>query len=195
MNWFKAYIHAIEMAAIAHNGINRKFSAEPYLVHPLRVSEIVLEHTGNFELGCAAVLHDVLEDSDLIKIQDIKNSFTPYVAVLVESVTKKKDLPKAEREVEYLTRFKTSGNDTILIKLADRLDNVKDLLNTNIPLHFRLSYTRNTAALLKAIPEYAFLDSRVGRLRSLINETLEKGEENCRCGEKGRFGERCPVHG
>lgn len=177
MNWHKMYIKAIEMAAIAHNGVSRKFSNEPYFVHPLRTSEIVLDHTGSFELACAAVLHDTLEDTSLT-FGGISSATTGRIAILVESVTKNKSLSKAEREIEYLKRFSMSDDDTVIIKLADRYDNVRDaVFSSATPNHFKIAYTKNTTNLLKTIPETALKNQVVETLRSNIMNLIKDARE------------------
>lgn len=177
MNWHKAYSKAIELAAIAHNGVNRKYSDEPYFVHPLRVSEIVLDYTGSFELACAAVLHDTLEDTAM-RPEAISNVFPDNVRILVESVTKNKALAKPEREAEYLERFKTSPVDTVIIKLADRYDNVRDLVyQPATPNHFKIAYAKNTTSLLRAIPESAKDNQVVKLLQSEIINLITEARE------------------
>ncbi len=178
MNWHKAYFKAIELAAIAHNGVNRKYSAEPYFVHPLRVSEVVLDYTGSFELACAAVLHDTLEDTAM-RPETISNNFPDNVRALVESVTKNKALPKPEREAEYLERFRTSPIDTVIIKLADRYDNIRDLVYppNATPNHFKIGYVKNTTGLLRAIPEYAKDNQVVKLLQSEIINMITEARE------------------
>lgn len=156
MDWNKAYIKATEIAALAH-AKQVRFQGEPYVVHPIRVSGIVLEQTGNFELACAAVLHDTLEDTTL-KPDVINDTFNKSILTLVESVTKKSFLNKAEKEAEYFRRFAASPIETVILKLADRLDNVSDFHRATP--QFIERYSKNTLELLDAIPE-AFKPHRV----------------------------------
>jgi (p)ppGpp synthase/HD superfamily hydrolase len=178
MNWFKAYIGAIELAAIGHRDQKRKFKDEPYIVHPLRVSEIVLDVTGNLELACAAVLHDTLEDTKITP-NEIYETFGERITTLVESVTKVSILPKGEREEEYLKRFSTASDETVIIKLADRFDNVRDLYENleSTPPHFRTSYIKNTVGLLKTIPASALKNPFVFQLRTDIVRMLSEVRE------------------
>lgn len=149
-----AYIKAVEMAVIAHKDARRKYRDEPYVVHPIRVSKIILEYTGDWELAAAAVLHDTLEDTTLNPMA-ISDAFSDYMLMLVESVTKIKTLEKAPREEEYLKRFKVADDNTVILKLADRLDNVRDTQRPGTPPKFKESYTKNTVGLLQAIPDSA----------------------------------------
>lgn len=176
MNWHKAYIKAIEMAALAHDGARRKFADEPYFLHPLRVSEIVLDRTGNFELACVAVLHDTLEDTKL-QAEEIYSAFNENVVALVESVTKNKSISKAESEAEYLKRFAASSVETVILKLADRLDNVRDLTRTGTPPHFRESYIKNTVSLLCSTPPVAAKNEAVCQLKAEIIKCLSEARE------------------
>ena len=73
---------AIQFATKAHEGQTRKYTGEPYIVHPLSVMEIVktVDHTE--EMLMAAVLHDTVEDTD-VTLQDIDREFGPVVACLL----------------------------------------------------------------------------------------------------------------
>lgn len=170
------YIDAIEFATRAHASQTRKFGArEPYVAHPIRVSKLVLKVTEDLSvvrrltLATAAVLHDVIEDTD-VQAYAIADSFGDEVKTLVESVTKNTKLPKSDKELEFLLRFKQSSVDTVLIKLADRYDNLKSM--SEAPSDFQTKYLKNTGQLLKAIPTGATKDRRVVTLLGMIDKTI-----------------------
>jgi (p)ppGpp synthase/HD superfamily hydrolase len=101
----------------AHEGQTRRGNGEPYAMHPTRVAAVVAEYV-SAEAVAAAFLHDVLEDTDS-KIDD----FPDYTRKLVDILTKRTD----EERDEYLKRVSDSAcPEAILIKIADRTDNLVD---------------------------------------------------------------------
>ena len=123
---------AYEMAEKAHNGIFRE-SGEPYITHPLHVAKNLLEmEIYDKDTICAALLHDVVEDTD-ITLQDIEKDINPTVAELVDGVTKMRRMnfsTKKEQSDANTRKIITGLNKDvriILIKLADRLHNMKTL--------------------------------------------------------------------
>jgi (p)ppGpp synthase/HD superfamily hydrolase len=178
---FYNYIDAIEFATRAHGNQTRRYGAkEPYIAHPIRVSKYILKVTEDLPLerrmmlATAAVLHDVIEDTP-VKGVVIEDSFGEKVRTLVESVTKNTSLPKADKEMEFLLRFKGSPVDTVLIKLADRLDNLKSM--ESAPSDFQKKYLANTAQLLKALPDKALQDRHVISLYASINLLVKAYED------------------
>lgn len=122
---------AYDFAKEKHGDQLRK-SGEPYIIHPVQVAYIL----ANLELDdatiCAALLHDVAEDTD-VTIQDLAKEFSPEIAEMVDGVTKLGNLKYTsaeEQQVEnYRKMFLAMGKDirVILIKLADRLHNMRTL--------------------------------------------------------------------
>lgn len=138
---------AYEFANHAHKNVRRR-SGEPYILHPIAVAKIVVNDIG---LGCksicAALLHDVVEDTDYAT-EDISHRFGEKVASLVEGLTKIKTvLDNEDRkgrvdiqsiQAENLKRILlTLGDDVrvVLIKLADRLHNCRTI--ASMPEHKR----------------------------------------------------------
>lgn len=170
--WFDRYVDAIKMATLAHDGQRRKFTKEPYVTHPIRVSKLVFQETGSYQHAVAAVLHDVVEDTG-VTVAQIRAEFGEFVADLVQSVTKNKLLPKAEQEQEYLLRFFGSSLDTVIVKLCDRLDNVREMLHPDTAADFRVKYAKNTQNLLNAIPMNLRSKQTVHNLAFSIIEIFE----------------------
>ena len=82
--------HALSYASFKHSSQVRE-SGEPYIVHPIAVAEILLEYGIDAGMICAALLHDVLEDTDT-KITELKSVFGGEVAELVNGVSRVKTL-------------------------------------------------------------------------------------------------------
>jgi GTP pyrophosphokinase len=123
---------AFDVSVDAHHEQRRK-SGEAYIFHPIAVAKIVASEIG---LGAtsiaAALLHDVVEDTD-ITVLDIEKMFNPKVAQLVEGLTKiskiQKDLNSSTQAENFRKMILTLNDDVrvILIKLADRLHNMQTM--------------------------------------------------------------------
>ena len=123
---------AYELAARAHDGILRE-SGEPYITHPLNVCKILLDmEIYDADTLSAALLHDVVEDTD-ITLEDIKEIINKDTAILVDGVTKISRLNFLNKENQNLANTRKIINGLnkdvriIIIKLADRLHNMKTL--------------------------------------------------------------------
>ena len=123
----KAYNYAVEM-----HGDQKRNSGEPYIVHPLQVAYTLAEMGLDEQTIAAALLHDVVEDTDATN-EDIVREFGKEVSEMVAGVTKLSNIQFAtveENQVEnYRKMFLAMGKDirVILIKLADRLHNMRTL--------------------------------------------------------------------
>ena len=115
---------AYDFAKEKHGDQLRK-SGEPYIIHPVQVAYILAGLELDDATICAALLHDVAEDTE-VTIQDIAREFSPEIADMVDGVTKLGNLKYTsaeEQQVEnYRKMFLAMGRDirVILIKLADR---------------------------------------------------------------------------
>ena len=122
---------AIDFAAKAHDGQKRKLG-HPYIVHPLRVTEILRQYYSatddqDVDILSAAILHDVVEDTEKT-YQDIVKEFGQKVASLVGELTSDKNKSKETGKAKYLTsKMRAMSDHALMIKLADRLDNVNSL--------------------------------------------------------------------
>ena len=123
----KAYNYAVEK-----HGDQKRNSGEPYIIHPLQVAYTLAEMGLDEQTISAALLHDVVEDTEATN-EDLVNEFGQEVAEMVAGVTKLSNIQFAtveENQVEnYRKMFLAMGKDirVILIKLADRLHNMRTL--------------------------------------------------------------------
>ena len=118
--------------ALAKHGTQLRKSGEPYIIHPVDVAYTIAELGLDEHTICAALLHDVVEDTDA-SYEDIEAKFGLEIAEMVDGVTKLKQIQYAsieEHQVEnYRKMFLAMGKDirVIIIKLADRLHNMRTL--------------------------------------------------------------------
>lgn len=122
---------AFSFGAAAHEGQVRK-DGSPYITHPLAVAEIIADMGLDMDSVIAAILHDVIEDTE-VSYDDIKKRFGPAVAELVDGVTKLTRVQYTSKEDEQMENlrkmFLAMAKDirVILIKIADRLHNMRTI--------------------------------------------------------------------
>jgi len=123
---------AFKFAKEAHKGIRRR-SGEPYILHPIAVAKIASQEIGLGSTSiCAALLHDVVEDTDYT-VEDIERHFGPKIAQLVSGLTKISGGIFGDRASAQAENFRklllTMSDDirVVLIKMADRLHNMRTL--------------------------------------------------------------------
>ena len=124
---------AIAFAVKAHDGMRRKKSSSPYILHPMEAAVIVGTMTDDQDIIAAAVLHDVVEDTG-ITIEEIEERFGKRVRELVASETedKRDHLPPAEtwriRKEESLAELQNAEDPAVLmVWLGDKLANMRSL--------------------------------------------------------------------
>lgn len=123
--------HAFEMAADAHRTMRRK-SGEPYILHPLAVARICVEEIGlGVRSTICSLLHDTVEDTD-ISLDDVHREFGPEISKIVDGLTKISNVidVNASQQAENFRKILLTLTDdprVILIKLADRLHNMRTL--------------------------------------------------------------------
>ena len=121
---------AAHLAARSHARQRRKGGDVPYINHPLEVAEMVAEAGGSEDEVVAALLHDVVEDSE-VTLDEIATAFGPEVARLVEAVTDDpewQDLPRPERKRRQAAHVAGESAGVKRIKLADQTSNIRDIV-------------------------------------------------------------------
>ena len=135
------------MASDFHHGQVRH-SGDPYVIHPIRIARYLAEMQLDVDTVVTALLHDAVEDTSCTD-DDIEAAFGPEVRRLVDGVTKLSSLPNVKttfnRQAENIRKLFMAITDDIrvlLVKLGDRLDNVRTL-------HFHPSPRSGRVSLLK----------------------------------------------
>ena len=122
---------AIAFSTKAHDGMRRKKSKVPYVLHPMEVGTIIGTMTDKQEVIAAGVLHDVVEDAG-IAIEEIGEKFGPRVMELVaaETENKREELPPEDtwriRKSESLEKLKSTDDiDVLMLWIGDKLSNIR----------------------------------------------------------------------
>ena len=183
---------AFNFARQAHKGV-RRHSGEPYIMHPLAVARIVCKEIGLGSTSiCAALLHDVVEDTDYT-IEDIHNLFGDKIAGIVDGLTKISGGVFGAHASQQAENFKklllTMSEDirVVLIKIADRLHNMRTLkfMQTNkqykiagetlyiyAPIAYRLGLSRikteleNLSFKYEHPEEYARIEKKIEKTQN-----------------------------
>lgn len=132
---------AYRFAKKNHEGQVRKFSKKLYLTHVVRTAKIVLHYTNDETMVAAALLHDIVEDTD-IEIEEIYREFGNEICVIVKQLT----LVKGARQKKIVLKEKVlrMSSKAKIVKLADRTANVIGLFNPNVPKKFINKYISET---------------------------------------------------
>ena len=150
----RAYKYALE-----NHGDQKRKSGEPYIIHPIQVAYTLAELGLDDATICAALMHDLAEDT-AVTLNDISSEFSPEIAEMVNGVTKLAKIKyvsaEEQQEENYRKMFLAMGKDirVILIKLADRLHNIRTLKF--------LKRDRQIAIAQETIDLYAPLANRLG---------------------------------
>ena len=142
---------ALKFATLAHGDQKRKYTGEPYIVHPIEVMEIVKSVPHDNAMLAAALLHDVVEDTD-VTIEEIELSFGHDVAELVgflTDVSKPEDGNRKIRKGLDRDHSAQAPARAQTVKLADLISNSRDIIK-NDP-HFAKVYLREKEQLLQVL--------------------------------------------
>lgn len=147
---------AKHVATVAHAGQRRKWTNEPYIEHPMRVAELVrttqtTSHYVSDDMICAALLHDVVEDTAL-NMDAVEIVFGGRVAGYVSALTNVKGDwigNRATRKVIEVIRLSQACPEVQTIKLADLIDNTADIVKWDEK--FAIVYMAEKKALLEVL--------------------------------------------
>ncbi len=184
---------AFTLAKEAHKGVRRR-SGEPYIIHPIAVAKIVVNEVGlGVKSVVAALLHDVVEDTDYT-VEDISNMFGEKIAVMVDGLTKMAGVfnTNTSEQAEYFKKVLLTLSDdvrVILIKIADRLHNMRTL--GSMPLNKQIKITSETIYLFAPLAYRLGLYTIKTELEDLslkyrFPDTYRQIEEKLRATEAGR---------
>ena len=123
---------ALVYAELKHHTQVRKGGDIPYIGHLLSVAGLVINDGGSEAQAIAALLHDAVEDQGgPPTLQEIKNNFGDDVARIVDQCSDTDEEPKPpwlERKQRYIDHLAEVGDDTLLVSVADKLDNARSML-------------------------------------------------------------------
>jgi guanosine-3',5'-bis(diphosphate) 3'-pyrophosphohydrolase len=172
---------ALELAERAHAGQVRSGSGGmAYIHHPVAVAELLAEHGYGEETVAAALLHDVVEDSETT-VEEIAARFGPAVASLVEALTDDESVePYERRKAEHRQRVRGAAGDAPAIYAADKLSNVRVLRRAyanegeaageefKAPLDVKIEIWEGDLEMLRQEPSApAFVDDLAAELEKL----------------------------
>jgi guanosine-3',5'-bis(diphosphate) 3'-pyrophosphohydrolase len=176
---------ALQTAAEAHDGQVRNGSnGMPYIEHPRAVAELLAEREFGDEALAAALLHDVVEDSEL-SVEDVRRDFGDGVAGMVGALTDDESIePYRARKAEHRERVAAAGPEALAIYAADKLTNVRTLRRAlakqgeaevaaefKVPLDLKLEIWEADLELLREkAPGLPFLEPLAAELSSLREE-------------------------
>jgi len=169
---------AIVFAQEKHKGQLRR-DGTPYILHPLRVSEIVRKFKKSNKLNeimAAAILHDTLEDTDTT-IPELLENFGELVTGIVIELTSEKNKIEIFGKTKYLSEKLSSSKKVsrwaLVVKLADRLDNISDL-ETLEDSEFAIRMKKETEDILIFLEKNRELSDTQKRLIEAIKQKLSE---------------------
>lgn len=161
---------AYEVAAAQHAG-QKRATGDPYIVHPLAVTEILADYGMDEATLAAALMHDTVEDTDLT-LEHITDQFGDEVALLIDGVTKLDKIKFSSREhaqagtIRKMAVAMAKDIRVLVIKLADRMHNIRTIEP--------LSLEKQNRVALETLDIYAPLAHRLG-----MQEIKHEMEETC----------------
>jgi len=169
-------VEAIRFALEAHRRQTRKDGRTPYIVHPVAVMRHLASDLGveDADLLCAAVLHDVIEDTGVSR-DDLERRFGRRVAGWVQELTIPEGLhgpavPDERKTAAIVHDVGRISWEAILLKLCDRWDNTRDMANALWGEEKRASYRAQTREILRAVDRRAATDAPPSALVAFLKK-------------------------
>ena len=170
----KNLINAIALASALHRDQKRlDASATPYINHPIAVAKLLFKAgVEDEDILCSALLHDVVEDC-AISITDINNMFNARIAMIVDDVTDPVGLDGEDRKLAQIEKVKNICNAGKLIKVADKICNLRDVLESppNWSIEKKLKYFN----FAQAVFDSANIDNEY--LKKIFLNLIEKKQQ------------------
>ena len=168
---------ALEYAVKAHKGQFRSDGTE-YVKHPERVAEFVKKFKKSHNMDAlisAAYLHDTIEDTNTTH-EDLEKMFGGLIASMVKELTSDKDEIAKVGKDEYLAKKMAKMSSwSLVIKLADRLDNVQDIATAKTP-EWRRKYKAETEMILSRLEKDRELSNAHKKIIRAIRDKLDEVE-------------------
>jgi guanosine-3',5'-bis(diphosphate) 3'-pyrophosphohydrolase len=170
MNDFSRYWDALTFVFSRHDEQKRKSANIPYVIHPIRVA-LILRSVGYSEfkhenLMIAALCHDLIEDTETT-FEELSEQFGKQVALFVDELTR----PDNTNKDEWINTFETKSMEAKVIKMADRIDNLKDMPSSKWTRETQIKYAQQGDQILKHC-RHANLKI-AGILKRTIQEVLQ----------------------
>jgi len=118
---------AARIATVAHSGQVRKSDGSPYIVHPYMCATILLQHNTQDEVVAAALVHDVLEDTEITE-QELREVLGDRVVDIVTHVSEDKSKEWEERKKGYVAMVREASQEVKLVSVADKVHNMQSVL-------------------------------------------------------------------
>ena len=163
---------ALDFVKERHKDQKRKFTDKPYLEHLEATTNLLwsVDESAETDVFIAALLHDVMEDTET-EFKEIDQLFGHIVMDLVKELTSDKEKQNTVGKSIYLTEKINKMSETAFtIKLCDRLSNVMDLNDINIPQNFIEHYTKETRYIIKHLNREITIiqDELLNRIRAML---------------------------
>ena len=168
---------ALSYAVKAHKGQFRS-DGSPYVKHPERVADFVKKFKKSHNLDAlisAAYLHDTIEDTDATH-EDLEKMFGGLIASMVKELTSDKDkIAKVGKDNYLADKMANMSSWALVIKLADRLDNVQDIATAKTP-EWRRKYKSETEKILRRLEKDRSLSGTHKKIIKTIRDKLSEVE-------------------
>ena len=168
------FVSDLAFSASKHRDQRRKdVEASPYINHPIALVDVLVNEGGilNWDVLCAALLHDTIEDTQTTS-EELTKAFGKNVASIVLEVTDDKALPKAERKLQQVAHAPHFSHEAKLVKLADKICNLRDIL-ASPPSGWDVK--RKQAYFEWAAAVVAGIRGSNSKLEKIFDALLEKG--------------------
>ena len=172
MKDFSNYWNALTFAFTKYGSLKRKGNDLPYIIHPIRIISILravgfseFEHD---DLMIAALFHDLCEDTNT-KLEEIDMLFGERVSSIVNELTKPEDV-KGHKKDQWLENFKNRSRESKIIKIADRIDNLMEMVN-DWTLEKQKQYANQAKIILESCKDSN--QELVNKLEEVIKKILD----------------------